>query len=189
MPATDYDTLVYGRIKAILLAHAPLNTVGDPAYIKGGDRVWWDVPRDDKTRPKPGMPTDWPRLELMLAGGTDEDPNQRYATMDVNYDPTAAGAGVNKRLQRTFVLTLTHRTLMIALNDPIEAEIRAAFERAGPRLGIPGSPRTPGLPNAVRGPVTFTRAPALDEETGGERRMRTQFTIPVSLVVNSADLI
>jgi hypothetical protein len=42
MAAVDYETLIYSRLKAILLAHAPFTTEGGAAYVAPANRIWYD---------------------------------------------------------------------------------------------------------------------------------------------------
>lgn len=189
MAATDYELLTYQRLKAILLAHAPLTTDG-PTYIRPGDWVWYDGTQDDPES-LVRVPTSYPRLALEPAGRTEQhwETRQRYADHDVNATP--ASLSRNVEIVFNFTVRLTHRNLRLSINSALEAEVMRALRGSNPTLSIPGSPQTAGYA-WVRGwgPLAVARTMGLVEgDTSGTARMMSVFTIPVFTLFNSGNLL
>ena len=189
MAATDYELLIYQRLKAILLAHAPLTTAG-PTYILPGDWVWYDGTQDDPES-LVRVPTSYPRLALEPAGRTEEhwEARPRYGDHDV--DATPASLSRKVLIVFNFTVRLTHGNLRLTVNSPLEAEVMRALRGSNPTLSIPGSPQTDGYPWVLRwGPLAVARTMGLVEgDTSGMARMQSVFTIPVTTVFNSGDLL
>lgn len=192
MAAVDYELLLYQRLKAILLAHSPLTTEGDAAYIRPGNWVWYDGSKPDPDPFRENyVPTDFPRLALEPSGRAREmwESRQRYG--DHNVNATAASLARNKLVTFNFTVRITHKELRLTMNTPVEAEVERAFEGSNPTLAIPGSPQTAGYA-WVRGwgPLAFTRTMGVVEgDTSGTSRMMSVATIPVATLFNSADLL
>lgn len=185
MAATDYDLLIYRRLRAILLAHAPLTSL-----VRAGDFVWYDDNREDPES-IPRVPTSYPRVALEPAGRSSEhwEARPRYGDHNVNASP----ANLNRKVVITFNynVRITHRDLRLAMNSPVEAEVERALRGSNPTLSIPGTPQTPGY-DWVRGwgPLVVTRAMGFVEgDTTGIKRMQSVFPVPVATVFNSADLL
>jgi hypothetical protein len=199
MAAVDYEILLYRRLKAILLAHAPLVTDGSGAFIRGGDWVWYDVNRENPEAPA-RVPSSFPRVALEPAGYTQEhwETRQRYADHNVN----ATATSLNRKVQITFNFNvrITHRDLQLRLNSPVEAEVMQALKRSNPTMSVPGAtpssaPATPGY-DWIRawGPLTVARTMGMVDEGAPDApklalRMMSVFPIPVVTVFNSADLL
>jgi hypothetical protein len=186
MAATDYELLLYRRLKAILLAHAPLT-----ALVKPLSFIWYDAARTDPEQPNTvGGPAIRPFVALEPAGYTQEhwEARPRYGDHNVNADPAALNRKVV--LVFNFTVRITHNDLRLAMDSPVEAEVMRALRGSNPTLSIPGSPMTAGY-SWVRGwgPLTVQRTIGYIDGDTGQRRMQSVFTIPVATVFNSADLL
>lgn len=192
MAATDYELLLYRRLKAILEAHAPIATdTASPTYVKPGNRIWYDGTREDPELAQRGPPAEYPRWALEPAGHTEEfyDVRQRYVDGSVSATP----ASLNRKVVLTFnfLLRVTHRDLRLTMNSPLEREILRALRNSNAKLSVPTTPMTNGY-DWVRGwgiGGVGRQMGAVENDNTSSQRMQSTIPIGVSAVFNSADLL
>lgn len=183
MAATDFELLIYQRLKAILLAHAPL-----VALVREANWIWYDGTADDPEAVA-RVPASFPRIALEPAGQTREHWESRQRYGDHNVNSTAAALARNKVVTFNYTVRITHRNLRLTLNTPVEAEVFRALEGSNPTLSVPGGAAGYAW---VRGwgPLAVTRTMGVVEgDATGVARMQSVFTLPVFTLFNSADLL
>jgi hypothetical protein len=192
MAAVDYEILCYQRLKAILLAHAPLTALV-------GRWVWYDgnaadpeavgVSASTAQRDRRTIPSDFPSVALEPSGYSQEHWEARPRYGDHNVNATAASLNRKTVVTFNFLVRITHRDLRLTLNSPVEAEVMRALRGSNPTLNIPGG--AAGY-EWVRdwGPLIVSRQMGqVEGDASGLARMQSLFPIPVRTVFNSADLL
>lgn len=179
MAATDFESVVYSKLKALLLAHAPWT-----ALVLENNRVWMDVDVTDPLANRNWQDGDFPRSVLGVGsfGDTLFNLTPKYA-----YSPSFNVATENwvERLTYTHILTLTHRDLRVVVNNKLRDETMTAIRKGGPRLGLAR------IVSFSMSGDRFITASALDDagNPSGTKRMVTRILLTTIVQLHGNELV